>query len=256
MQPLEQWATLLCVKRLRIFPSFFSAGLLACHASIQGVVPRRQPQENKVSMRASRTCATIPIMKISTAGTLLLVTLSLMAFTGCYSTVEMYGGDAGSDTSVPDTTIPDTWPDTPWYDTWSDTPWYDTGWYDTWSDTPWYDTWYDTGWHDTLTEEDVPPVGGLGDGCTGDWECGAVPSPMSYCAMDLLGFLSFPGGYCTASCSSDTECGPEGTCVDVWFDSLCLLDCDFSEDCRLDEGYDCMDLPFFGGGPYCLPTGG
>jgi hypothetical protein len=43
--------------------------------------------------------------------------------------------------------------------------------------------------------------------------------------------------------------------VDVMLEQLCLRLCTDPDECRTAEGYDCMELPFFGGGPYCLPSG-
>jgi hypothetical protein len=43
--------------------------------------------------------------------------------------------------------------------------------------------------------------------------------------------------------------------VDLSFVSLCLRTCEGDGDCRSSEGYACMEMPWVGGGPYCLPTG-
>jgi hypothetical protein len=68
---------------------------------------------------------------------------------------------------------------------------------------------------------------------------------------DILGFVELPGGYCSATCTSSTECGPGGECATIL--GMCLATCISSSDCREAEGYECAELPLMGGGPYCLP---
>lgn len=94
--------------------------------------------------------------------------------------------------------------------------------------------------------------GATGDGCGGPNDCMLVPTDERQCLTELFSYL-FPGGYCSASCSTSMECGPGASCVDIIMDSLCFRDCFGDSDCRIDEGYTCMEMPFIGGGPYCLP---
>lgn len=110
------------------------------------------------------------------------------------------------------------------------------------------------------TEEDVPEDvpwdgegGGVGDACTGDEECGGVPSTSSYCMTDIGGYVPFPGGYCTADCTSSADCGPDAECLDLYIMAVCVKMCDENADCRESEGYECAEPPFVGGGPYCIP---
>ncbi len=67
---------------------------------------------------------------------------------GCYSTVDLLGGDADTATDAPGDTSTDTAID-PWSDPWID-PWTDT-----WTD-PWVDPWVDP-WTDPWVDPDDPP---------------------------------------------------------------------------------------------------
>ncbi len=117
----------------------------------------------------------------------------------------------------------------------------------------------DTSVADTLEDSptDVPwdGTGGVvGDGCVSDEDCGGVPSTSSYCMTDIGGYIPFPGGYCSASCTTNDECGPGGFCLNVYIMSFCLKECDDGSDCREGEGYECAEPPYIGGGPYCIPV--
>lgn len=181
------------------------------------------------------------------------VALAALLAAGCYSSRDdLTGGDTRDAPDVPPEITPDTpWPDVPPDvppDVYPDTPWPDVP-PDIPPDEPWPDVPPDP------TEPDAPPGGIVGDACSSWYECRGMPTPEADCWWDIMGYLRFPGGYCSAYCSSDWECGTEGDCVDLMFITMCLRTCDYIEDCRESEGYDCMDLPFVGGGPYCLPTG-
>jgi hypothetical protein len=84
-------------------------------------------------------------------------------------------------------------------------------------------------------------------------DCAMVPGDARQCMTDFMGFVTFPGGYCTASCTGDRDCGPGASCVDMLMDRLCLKDCSGDDECRTDEGYVCNMLPYIGGGPFCIP---
>ncbi len=179
---------------------------------------------------------------------------------GCYSSDDLIGGDgsvtpdaapdAHPDTVVPDVPAdpvpPDVGPDIvppdvapdPWVDPDPDPP------PDPWPDVP-----------PDVVDAEVPPGGIVGDGCSSWRDCTGMPSSGADCWFDIMGVARFPGGYCTATCGAEWECGPEGDCVDAMFVTLCLRNCTTDGDCRTVEGYSCMDLPFVGGGPYCLPLG-
>jgi hypothetical protein len=70
-----------------------------------------------------------------------------------------------------------------------------------------------------------------------------------------MGYILFPGGYCSAVCTSDPECGPLGDCVNVMdLGRYCLRRCTWtSEECRTAEGYECSLLVGGPDQPYCVP---
>lgn len=180
------------------------------------------------------------------------VAFCTLVMTGCYSSSDTITGrdttvtpDAPPDTTppdaTPDTTPPDVVPDAIPPDVSPDSP------PDIHPDPP-----------PEVVDADVvdaPPAGIVGDACSSRRDCSGMPTSSADCWHDIMGFLSFPGGYCSADCYADWECGPEGECVDLSFISLCLRTCEYVEDCRESDGYDCYDMPWVGGGPYCLPTG-
>ena len=155
------------------------------------------------------------------------------------------GLDTGLDTR-PDPP-PDIWPDTPpeVVDVYPDVP----------PDLPWdrppdiVPDWVDGG-HDG-------PVGGLvGDACRRPWECDGVPGSGRTCLRDLFGYMTFPGGYCSASCTAGWECGPGGTCVSLYgMGNYCLKYCSTPFDCRISEGYECTTVDT-GSPTVCLPPTG
>lgn len=151
--------------------------------------------------------------------------------------------DFSTDDMVTD--MADTGYDTTPYDTTPDTTPTDTGW-DPLVDTT-GDTVYDPG-------PDTPPAGGVvGDACTVTANCTGVPGAGRLCLTDLLGYLSFNGGYCSAACTSATDCGAGGDCVDVYGYRYCLKRCTSAGDCRTAEGYSCTTLPGGPTGTFCLP---
>lgn len=80
-----------------------------------------------------------------------------------------------------------------------------------------------------------PPGAGIGDGCTSYRDC----------ADGLACFTgpSIPGGYCTRSCSSDTDCGAGGFCYRFPTGGLCGEACTTDDQCRRSEGYVCQTPP-------------
>jgi hypothetical protein len=86
-----------------------------------------------------------------------------------------------------------------------------------------------------------------GKGCKHDSDC-----PNGTCMLELqVAAMSeprpAPGGYCTASCDSDTQCGEHGACsVPAHSDrGLCLGNCREQADCR--KGYACVGAGTAGG---------
>jgi hypothetical protein len=98
----------------------------------------------------------------------------------------------------------------------------------------------------------MAPLGSTGDPCTSAEDCSALPDTQRECLTSFFGY-SFPGGYCTAGCSSSAECGPGADCVDLYFTTYCFKRCTGDDQCRSAEGYSCSEMPYIGGGPYCIP---
>jgi hypothetical protein len=66
-------------------------------------------------------------------------------------------------------------------------------------------------------------------------EDGSVGSACGECDTELLCIPDVPGGYCTAECAVDADCGAQGACVA----NLCYRACDADADCR--PSYACVD---------------
>jgi hypothetical protein len=130
-----------------------------------------------------------------------------MLASGCYSSSDKLTSDgrdtpdappdADADTDVP---WPDVPPDTVWPDVPPDTVWPDVP-PDVDPDPPWPDVPPDV--PPDPTDPDVPPGGIVGDACTSWSDCTGMPSPSADCWWDILGYLRFPGGYCSADCYAD-----------------------------------------------------
>ena len=161
---------------------------------------------------------------------------------------------------VPFDTRPDWWPDVPPDsppDWWPDAP-PDTRpdwWPDAPPDVP-FDSrpdWWPDVTPDTGTDVPTDSTGGaVGDACTNASSCTGVPGSGRMCLTTVFGYLDFPGGYCSANCTSAAECGSAGACVSILFGSYCLESCWSSASCRTSEGYSCQSL-FGSGSMYCLP---
>lgn len=107
---------------------------------------------------------------------------------------------------------------------------------------------------DTPAEEVPPGDGAVGDPCTSVADCGDYPATARQCMTDISGFIEFPGGYCTATCTSEAECGDGADCVSIIIADFCLKLCDNSSDCRVAENYECAEIPLIGDGTtYCIP---
>jgi hypothetical protein len=104
------------------------------------------------------------------------------------------------------------------------------------------------------TRPEVPPDGIVGDPCSTSGDCSGVPGSGRMCLTDVFGMMTMPGGYCSADCTSDSDCGSLGDCVDFFgYGSYCLRTCSSPPDCRTSEGYTCDMVPGISSGPYCLP---
>lgn len=88
----------------------------------------------------------------------------------------------------------------------------------------------------------VAPHADVGDACEVATDCGVAP-------WECLTGADYPGGYCGASgCdpSDEDSCPDSGFCYDpdggVDGDEWCAAPCAIATDCRMGEGYDCIDL--------------
>ncbi len=103
---------------------------------------------------------------------------------------------------------------------------------------------------------DIPPdgpTGIVGDACSSAAQCAAVPGSGRTCVTTLFGMIEFPNGYCSATCTSSSDCGASGSCVSLYgYGSYCLRSCTTSSQCRTWDGYSCSTLPSTPG-MYCLP---
>lgn len=108
------------------------------------------------------------------------------------------------------------------------------------------------------TGPDTAPAEGLtGDPCSTAADCVGVPSEGRECVHEIpMGpgsSITFPNGYCTAYCSSGTECGPGADCVDFTYAGMCFKRCTSNDDCRVSEGYVCYSIPYVTEDTYCVP---
>ncbi|MFH1436396.1 MAG: hypothetical protein ABIJ56_11820 [Pseudomonadota bacterium] len=107
--------------------------------------------------------------------------------------------------------------------------------------------------------DDETCFGGIvGDPCSAASDCNCVPSSASECLESLAGFITFPGGYCTARCTSPAECGIGANCAELYpGTSYCLKECTRVWNCRMSEGYNCTTIPLSADSrTYCLPDRG
>ena len=110
---------------------------------------------------------------------------------------------------------------------------------------------------DSEPREDAPAGGAVGDPCNVHSDCDGVPGEGRMCATELLGLCPFPGGYCSAVCTSDSECGVDGACLDViGLDRYCFRRCARDEDCRLSESHRCDRMLDTESPTVCMPPSG
>lgn len=93
-----------------------------------------------------------------------------------------------------------------------------------------------------LCKGGVAPAGRPGAACTSAADCGITGSPEGQtfdCLTDFQGAITFPGGYCTATCSGTQACPQGSTCLG----SLgCIDECTKDSDCRNAPQYRCLPL--------------
>ena len=106
---------------------------------------------------------------------------------------------------------------------------------------------------DATSEEGPQPAGNIGDSCESPEDCIAGPDAIPECLTSFLTY-TLAGGYCTAACSDDADCGDSAAKCVVLI-SYCLRACSVAEDCRVDEGYTCAPLPVSpDAGTCCIPV--
>lgn len=83
-------------------------------------------------------------------------------------------------------------------------------------------------------------TGGIGDPCTDDTSCKVGPAPKCWKANVLNNTANppTPGGYCSAACTADAQCGTGNRCVNLGPGSFCLAGCSNATTCR-HPGYAC-----------------
>jgi hypothetical protein len=93
------------------------------------------------------------------------------------------------------------------------------------------------------------PIGGP---CKMSSDCGEGKGPVCWARnlYNKAGYLPTMGGYCSAKCIDDLDCGVSGICVDHGSNGRwCMASCGGAEDCR--TGYGCFD---WSPAPYCWPN--
>ncbi len=175
----------------------------------------------------------------------IFVSLSMAAVLGCATAAKIEDWDT-SGTDIIDTAgdLSDTLSDTPidgLPDTGLETP-IDTS----------ADSMGDTG--PDLADTPTETTGGIvGDPCYSTTQCSGVPGTGRTCLTSLMGYVTFPGGYCSASCTSAADCGPGAQCVNVSdLGSYCLEQCTTAAQCRTAETYSCSAVPG-ASGTFCIP---
>jgi len=119
---------------------------------------------------------------------------------------------------------------------------------------------------DDLIDDLSPAEGTAGSPCGDQADCGGMPALSPMCIQqlscqtpapdgayaDVYTTVLFPGGYCSAACTSPAECGPDAQCIEYCSQRLCLASCQRDTDCRVP--YHCFSPGEDGG--TCLPVSG
>ncbi len=94
------------------------------------------------------------------------------------------------------------------------------------------------------------PMGRIGDACTADSGCvaGTMPKCWKTNVLDNPMAPPTPGGYCTSTCATDTDCGAGARCTSIGSAKYCLAACNNATTCRK-PGYACAYV----GGGVCYP---
>ena len=102
--------------------------------------------------------------------------------------------------------------------------------------------------------EETPPPSGVGEACETNADCTPFSELDPQCLDSFTGVYDLPGGYCTAQCTDPADCGSGADCVSLLISNFCMRACTETAQCRMDDGYECREIPFFGGDTYCLPS--
>lgn len=105
-----------------------------------------------------------------------------------------------------------------------------------------------------MTETTPDATGGIvGDPCYTSTQCSGVPGSGRTCLTSLMGYITFPGGYCSAACTSSADCGTGAQCVNITdLGNYCLEQCTMATECRTAETYSCSGLSGVSG-TFCIP---
>ncbi len=97
--------------------------------------------------------------------------------------------------------------------------------------------------------------GAIGDPCTDASDCAGPNGLTADCLTDLMSFVQFPGGYCTANCDPNTQdpCGAGAVCASMGGQGYCFKQCNDASECREAEGYECTDPMSMVGETVCSP---
>ena len=99
-------------------------------------------------------------------------------------------------------------------------------------------------------------AGQIGAPCKMDSQCTLGTAPKCWVTNVLgdPGNLPTTGGYCTSTCTSDTDCGGYGHCLSVLAGApkYCLRTCYVANTCRPNDGYACFPYDKHTG--YCYPA--
>jgi hypothetical protein len=85
-------------------------------------------------------------------------------------------------------------------------------------------------------EEDTDPMDEPNPSIQQELNDGTVGSGCGQCDGELMCIEEVPGGYCTAYCTTNSECGTAGVCVGY----MCFRACNEHADCR--PNYACIEL--------------
>jgi hypothetical protein len=96
----------------------------------------------------------------------------------------------------------------------------------------------------------------LGGPCTADEDCVPPEGLSPICGINFFGQVTFPGGYCSATCTGLGTCGIDAECLmPVPGVGVCVKHCSSNEECRMAEGYKCDFIPYFDSlGTFCYPS--